>query len=262
MTPKPTPKPIPETPGMFFANTPAEDAYEPAYTAWKAAPGPAGNAAVLTALRPVIDGAVRTHVGEPNPLITSRARAMTLEGLASYDPAKGKLKTHVYNHLLGLKRVNRKQTNIVRAPERVQYDRANLDDATRQLGDELGREPTDGELADRTGFSVRRMSRVRSYNPAASEGAVSDPETGAGFSGNVSSPGEDVGAAWRQIVYDDLDPYHQKVMELALGLNGRRQISNQAIAAKMGRSPGAISQAKGRIQKLIDEGDELDPFRS
>lgn len=241
-------------------NSQLEDKYRSPYEAWKSVPGPASNAQILTHVQPIIDGAIKTHVGQSNPLLVSRARRMALDGLRSYDPSVGRLETHLYNQLQGLKRVNRQQTQVMRVPERMQIDKAKLSAAAQDFLNENGREPTDAELADYTGFSLRRMAHVRRYNPAVAEGAVADPLTGQGYSGGVIDPHRATRSAWMQLVYDDLDPYHQKIMEYGLGLNGRKKLSNMAIAAKMGRSPGAISQAKLRIQKMLDEAEEISPF--
>ena len=51
-------------------------------------------------------------------------------------------------------------------------------------------------------------------------------------------------------------------MENSLGMNGRKVLSNQELARKLNRSPGAISQAKARIQELLNKEDELSPFGS
>lgn len=258
ITPKPaTPKPLdpPSIPELMPPSTTSllEPDMRKPYDTWKSTPGPASNAAMLKHLEPTIQGAIRTHVGEPNPLLVSRARRMALEGLNSYDPMRGRLQTHLYNHLQGLKRVNRQQTQILKVPERIQLDHYQLGKMEEELTNELGREPTDGELTDRTGFSMKRLAALRRYSPAVAEGAMSDPETGAAFEGEAYDPRGEHDRAVLQAVYDELDPHHQKVMELALGLNGRRALPNDMIAAKMNRSPGAISQAKKRIQDIIDE---------
>lgn len=239
-----------------------EDDFREPYTAWKAKPGPDTNAAMLKALHPTIEGAVRTHVGEPNPLIVSRARVMALQGLQGYDPKRGRLQSHMYNHLLGLKRANRQQTTILKVPERVQMDKYHLENSTKELRAVLGREPTDDELADHTGFNPARIAKVRGYKAGLSEGHMSDlEEQGLGFTGGgVKMPGQVPASHWRDIVYDELDDHHKKVMEYAFGLNGRKALPNHVIAAKMNRSPGAISQAKARIQKMLDEEHELSPF--
>lgn len=239
-----------------------EDDLRPHYEAWKTNPGPETNAAMLRALHPTIEGAIRTHVGEPNPLLVSRGRVMMLQGLAGYDPKRGRLNSYAYNHLLGLKRANRQQTTILKVPERVQLDKYHLETAVKELRAQLGREPTDAQLADHTGFNPARIAKVRSYRSGLSEGYVDDLEAaGVGFSGGGAQiPGGVPASHWRDIVYDELDEYHRAIMELAFGLNGRRPLQNQEIARKLGRSPGAISQAKLRIQKMLDEEHELSPF--
>lgn len=235
-----------------------EDDFREPYTAFKKTPTPDTRANLLTALHPVIEGAIRTHVGPPNPLLISRARMMTLDGLGNYDPSRGKLKTHLYNHLLGLRRVNRQQTQILKVPERIAMQRQRLDRAEQELTHTLGREPTDQEIADHTGIAVPRMSRVRSYKPGVAEGSLE--AASGGIYGGVVSPVNKHTQSWMAIIYDDLDPYHRRVMELSLGMNGRKPMANQDIARRLNRSPGAISQAKARIQALLNEEDELSPF--
>lgn len=234
-----------------------DDLREP-YTAWRAKPGPDTNASMLKALHPTIEGAIRTHVGEPNPLLVSRARVMALQGLQGYDPKRGRLQNHLYNHLLGLKRANRQQTTILKVPEKVQLDKYHLDNATKELRAVLGREPTDAQLADHTGFSTARIAKVRGYQSGLSEGYLDDMEAaGVGFAGaGVKTPGvQPKQSHWRDIIYDELDDYHRSIMEMT-----ERGVPNHVIARKLNRSPGAISQAKGRIQKLLDEEFELSPF--
>lgn len=233
-----------------------ENLREP-YLNWKKNPGPEANAQILNTLHPTIEGAIKTHVGQSNPLLYSRARLMALEGLKNYDPARGRLQSHLYNHLQGLKRVNRQQTTILKVPERVALDRYHLENAHQELTHALGREPTDEEIANHTGVSLKRIAKVRNYSPAVAEGTLQEAMLGEGPVGGVSLPGAPSHPMHVDMVYDELDDYHKKVMEHALGLHGRRPLSNQSIARKMNRSPGAISQAKLRIQKMLDEAQEL-----
>lgn len=236
-----------------MANSMLEADFLEPYNSWKTKPSPDANAKMLDTLHPVIEGAIRTHTGSTNPLIYSQARRLTLEGLRSYDPSRGRLQTHLYNHLQGLKRINRQQTTIIQVPERIAMERNALEQAEQELRNTLGREPTDDEISDQTGLSAKRLARVRSYNPGMAEGSLED---GTVFGGSATMGARSRGDIWQDVVYDELDPYHKKVMELTLGLNGRRPVSNNEIARILRRSPGAISQAKLRIQEMLNQ-DEL-----
>jgi hypothetical protein len=229
------------------------------FKTWKATPGPDANASMLKTLQPTIDKAISTHVGQSSPLLTSRARKMTLDALHSYDPNRSRLGTHLFNQLQGLKRVQRRQTTVLSVPERVSLDRYHLEEAERSLGAELGREPTDHELADHTGFSFKRMAHIRSYKPAVSQGLLETLGEGQVF-GGVQGRRENSQDMWLRMVYDDLNPFDQKVMEHAIGFNGRPLLPNHEIAHKLNRSPGFISQRKKYIQQLMDQEPELSPF--
>lgn len=234
------------------------DFIEP-YHAWKTNQTPTGNAQMLETLSPVIEKGIRAHVGEPNPLLTSRARGLALQGLRSYDPSRSRLQTHMFNQLQGLKRIARQQSQVIKAPERVIFDQQALRGYEQELADELGREPSDAELANHSGFSLKRIAHVRKYQPGVSEGTMEG--LAPGFTGGIR-PDSRAQQMWVELVYDDLPPMDQRILELSLGLHGRRPLSNQEIARKLGRSPGAISQRKARIQQLLDKEQELSPFLS
>ncbi len=233
-----------------------EEQHRDAYGRWTADPSPASNAAFLKHLQPTIDSAIKTHVGTSSPLLVSRARKMALDAARSYDPKRARLQTHLFNQLQSLKRANRQLSTVVKVPERVSIDRYHLDRYTKDLTDEFGREPTDTELADRTGFSPKRIAKIRSYTPAVAEGTLTAATEGNVY-GGVDEIGSKRKSMWAEMVYDDLLPQDQKVMEYALGLNGRKPLSNTEIARKLGKSPGLISQRKKHIQELLDREEEM-----
>ena len=238
-------------------NSYLEEEYQSPYNAWKTEPSPSSRAALLQAVTPVLDRGIRTHVGEPNSLLTSRARQLALKSFDTYDPSRARLGAHLTSQLQGLKRIARQQHQVIRAPERVIFDQARLGRYEQELADELGREPTDYELSNRTGFSMARLKKVRGYSQGISEGQLEQVDPGL-------QPGmwEDRTAhdAWLRIVYDELAPLDQKILEYTLGYNGRPMLSNQEIARKLGRSPGAISQRKQKIQQALDREPNLSPF--
>ncbi len=239
-----------------------EPEFAPHFQTWKLNPTPHAATGLLRALQPTIDKAIGAHVGAPNPFLRSRAKQMALQAVGSYDPYRAKLSTHLFNQLQGLKRVARKQNQVIAVPERVALAQGQVLQAENELLDRLGRDPTTTELADYTGLSAKRLRQVRAAPSNAMpegyyEGMVGE-EGGGGFSPAVQ---HDPTQAYLELVYSDLDPSNQQIMEWTLGLHGRKKLSNQQIAAKLGLTPGAISQRKAAIQRMLDEQQGFGTFQ-
>lgn len=238
-----------------------EPEYLEPYNVWKADPSPQNNATMLQTLQPVIDKGMRMYAGESNPLLQSRARRIALDGLRNYDASRSRLQTHLLNQMQGLRRIARQQSQPILPPERLFQDSQRLRQYEQELQDELGRAPTSAELADRTGLSLAKIERARRMQLGLSEGSFRDSENNSDALLGVSIPGDRRRQdAWMKLVYDDLPPLDQQIMELSLGLYGHRKHSNAEIAKKLNRSPGAISQRKSRIQQLLDQQERLSPF--
>lgn len=230
----------------------------PHYDAWKADASPESTSRFLTAINPNIRRAVTAAVGPgDDAILTGRARRMALDAMPRYDPAKSKIDTFLHNQLRGLRRVQRDALAGVKSPERTVVAAYALRQAEDSYRNEHDSDPTDEDLMDNLGVNAKQLAKLRSFHAAVPEGSLVDRETGAPASVGVVSQARDI---WPDLVYAELDPYHKKIMEWTLGLNGRQPLSNQDIARKLGRSPGAISQAKARIQAKLDDVEGLSPF--
>lgn len=229
-----------------------EPEYADIYKSWKQQASPENNMKMLTALHPMIAKGVQQYTGSQDPINVSRGRQLVLDGLNTYDPMKAKLQTHVYNHLQGLKRYNRQLSNVVKIPERTSFAYKRFQDYTQELQDELGRDPTDGEIQDRTGFTAKTLKELRNYSTGVNEGYFQqqDEDLSSAIGLKTDKESSDM---WRQMIYEDLSAMDKLVMEHTLGLNGKRKLSNQELALKLGRSPGAITQRKQKIQELLDQ---------
>ena len=239
-----------------------EDDYAQEFTAWQKQPNPQTTGQLLRKLQPVIDRGVRAHVGpKPSPVLRSRARRVTLDALNTYDPQQARLSTHVTNHLMGLRRIARRQQQVLRVPERVSLDQQFLANAEAELHDKLGREPTPGELADHTGVSRDRINYVRKFRPPVAEGSLlASMETGPEESAFLPAVKQDTTSVLLEAVYGDLEGTGQKIMDWTLGLHGSKPISNQDIAKRLRLTPGAVSQRKAQIQRRIDEMEQYGLF--
>lgn len=234
---------------------PVDDLSGP-YEKWKTAADPDSTAEILRALKPSIDQGIRLFVGQtnPSPNLQSRARQTALQALGTYQPEKGSLRTHITNAMQGMRRVNRNEQNPVTVPDRAWLDHARLEHASAELEFRLGRPPTDAELADRSGLSMRRIGRIRTVVLPAiptSRFERPDDEDAAGFQPAVTGAADH--SVLHAAVYDELDPVGQKIFEWSLGYNGNRTLPNSVIARKLGISPSAVTQRKERIQRRMDE---------
>lgn len=235
-----------------------EPEFKDVYNTWKTTPSPETNSQLIGVLEPVIQKGIQSY-GTSDPISYSRARLMTLDAVRKYDPRRASLQSHVLTNLQGLRRATAKQQNFVRVPERLAIESQRLNETQQQLQDELGRLPTDNEIADSMGLPLKRLAQIRRAKSGYAGSQVQSEDTQEDPGSRV--PGRSRAAElWTQIVYDDLSPIDQKIMEHTLGLNGQDRLSNQEIAAKLGRSPGAITQRKIKIQQMLDREAELSPF--
>lgn len=232
------------------------------YMSWVNDQSPAQNDMMIQKIQPIIDSALKTYVGqEAPPSIRLQAKRMALDGLKNYDPSKSKLKTHMMWHLQGLKRASAKSNQILNVPERVRLDSNYINTSFDELSDQLGRDPSDHELADYTGMSIKRIDKVRRFKPGISEGfasRVQSGDDGDGVSDPASRiPGMNGGDSWKDFVYDGLDDRSKLIMEHTFGMNGKKVLDNTGIAAKLRITPARVSQIRADIQKKMDSRERL-----
>lgn len=243
--------------------TKLETEYADAYNAWTQDDNPTTRQQLLTTIQPAINTAVKTFGGgSPSPAVLGQAKLMALEAARSYKPDRGSLGTHVISHLRGLQRVSAQSQQIISIPERVMLDRRHLQEEEEQLRDQLGRDPSDMEIANASGLSLRRIRHIRSAKLPTNSGGFVD-ETGDVFDPASLVPGDNQAEdAWRQMVYYDLNDIDRAIMDFTLGSNGSPVLENREIARRLRISPGAVSQRKSKIQAMLDLRTQISPFRS
>jgi RNA polymerase primary sigma factor len=119
---------------------------------------------------------------------------------------------------------------------------------------DLGREPSDEELADITGIALPRVikvrKRMRSRVPfSVAEGEDDDENSGTDVAVSRRTPYDD----WVDAVYHDLGEIDKIILQHRSGYRGAEILPNQEIAKKLGLSPAAVSQKAARIQARLDE---------
>lgn len=241
-----------------------EDDYRPHFEAYAADPSPRNAGALLRTVDPLVRLGVRTYGGGNSPLAYSRARKIALDALGGYDPRKASLKTHLMSHMRGLQRYRSQLNQPLSVPEQVMLEHQRVYNAGRELEDELGRTPSDAELSDRAGVSMKRLGYVRQYRPAVTEGqfhnltAGKDEGMESAFDPAVVRRDPALEAA--EFVYHDLDPVDQVILERSMGMHGSSRASQKDIAKALGMSPSAVTQRAQRIQMQLDALSDAELF--
>jgi DNA-directed RNA polymerase specialized sigma subunit len=236
------------------------------HTSWKNNQTPETNTQILKSVQPVVDTALTMYAGvDHSPSIRSQAKLLALKALNSYSPERGNVRNHLLSQLQSLRRMSAKEQNIISIPEQVGLDFQRISQAENELQDSLGREPTEGELADYTNLSRRRIQKIKSFNQPLAEGVVSSPTEEGTSGGDIGSkiPGDRrADDAWLDFVYGDLGPTDKLIMDMTLGRNGKRKAATQDIARRLNITPGAVSQRAAKIQEMLDKRYTYGGFRS
>jgi DNA-directed RNA polymerase specialized sigma subunit len=236
-----------------------EPSFAEPFNNWQKKPTPENASTLLTAIHPVLTAALRTY-GTQSPTMYSRAKIMALDAMSRYDPTQAKLRTHLMFQLQGLRRHAAKEQQILSVPEQVGLDLNHLRESENVLRDQLGRDPSTAELSEHTFLSPKRIEYIRAAHPSYSEGGQ-QRSTDEGE--DIYSPAvqmEPNTANLVEMLYHDLSPVDQLIVEHTLGLHGKRLASNQTLARRLKISPGAVSQRKAKIQAQLDEFMRINPF--
>ena len=105
------------------------------------------------------------------------------------------------------------------------------------------------ELADRTGYSLKKIEKLLNGSSVVSETATINPETNGSTQFSSDLTDED----FFEYVYRSVGPIDQKIMEWSSGYHGKPVLSNQEIAKRLRVSAAAISQRKAKILDKMSE---------
>ena len=203
---------------------------------------------LMTAMQPLIHSEVnRWKAAAPQVALKRHADALTLHAIKTYDPNKGAaLGTHVMNRLKKLSRTAYQHQDLVRLPENKKLRSQALYNASSELQGEFGRDPTNDELADRLGWSPKRVSDVQ--RSLVGEYVESQDVGGEMFSDVYGRDGSDPVLDY---IYYDLDPTDKQIFEHLTGYSGKPVMTMQQVAMKLGLTDSQVRTRKTRIVKKI-----------
>ena len=182
-----------------------------------------------TRLRDIPPGAVRAEF-----------TAQAVQAFQTYDPNRGaKLSTHLGHQLKKAQRFCTTYQNPGRIPENRIYKIRELQDATTRLDEDLGRMPSQLEIADKLKWSPRQVDVLqREIRRALPTGQFeSDP------SSFTPSRHKEI---MRLLPYE-LSGEERQVFEHLYGVGGRTKLGPGQIAKKLGISAPKVSRLKKAI---------------
>lgn len=181
----------------------------------------------------------------PKSAILFEYKRRLLQGLERYDPKKGtSLSTFVSYYLKKPGRFVKKYQNVGRIPEH------RIDQITKYkalgtyLDEQLGRAPTQDELAEHLGWPVKEVARMASEQrkDLLTSGFESDPTT-------VEPAREE--EVFRLIKYE-LTPEELQVLRHTFGLDGAPQLSPGEIGRKFHMNPSKVSRIRKRLREKME----------
>ena len=224
-----------------------KDSYTRAYNEWVVSRTPEAMAGLVDAFMPTVNAEIMQYSG-PKELLRSRGRFLVTQAVKSFNPMSGaKLNSWVVTNLRQLSRYG-KRLRPVRASEAMIRNAAELASVESRMEDDLGRKPTDEELMDETGWSLKTIAEIRKSSPAAvnmgsfgedDDGEVGSPEPG------IVTPSRLPYAA--EAVYMGLDDKDKEIFDGKTGMHGKKQVSGSSLADMLNISPAAVSQRASAI---------------
>lgn len=217
---------------------------------WQTSGSKDDEAEILRQMKPTISSAMNSYAPGMEKQLAIKAARLTLDSLKSFKPDMGAdPTTYVFHNLKRLNRYNSKRNNILPQPEAAQAEAKFIADLSMQFEDEKGREPSVGELADLSGYSVKKINKILD-----GQVIVNDSSTLSEDARQSTFTSKDVGDEdYWEYVYASVSPVDQKIMEWTSGFHGKPVLSNNQIAQKLKITPAAVSQRKNKILSMMSE---------
>lgn len=217
---------------------------------WQKKETPEGSAVILTKLQPTIRSAITSYAPGMEKSLAIKAAGLALDAMRTYKPDQGTdPTTFAFHNLKRLSRLGATRGVIMPQAESARYAMQTVVEASRNFEDQRGREPSMAELADITGLSKTRVTKLLDAPIA-----TSDSSTLSEDSQETTHTSKDVGPDdYYEYVYRSVGPIDQKIMEWASGKRGKTPLSTSEIATKLKISAAAVSQRKAKIHRLMSD---------
>ena len=216
---------------------------------WKTSRSPEDLRVLSKSMEPVIYAETQRWGGQiPDYALRANANLYMLKAFETYDPNSGAaLSTHVINHLRKLSREVYKNQDIVRMPENMKIESTTIFRAKQELSGQLGRDPTNEELADHLGWSLSRISRVErsqigEFVGSRDEGQDIFAEAGSG-TGHTARV---------DFAYSAMSPVQKQVFSALTGYGGAKVLSRDELVRTLGpgMTPDRLRTIIADVQRI------------
>ncbi len=230
-----------------------EQKLQDAYDIWKKndfSPEYTGN--FLGTAQPVIDKAITSFGGGQKDVLSSYAKTLAIDAAKKYDPSHGtKLSNFLFAQMQPMQREYQARTHSLHVPELARQQLTQLDQTEQELAHELGRNPSDIEIAEKASISVPRLHYIRKHygQMEMPEGIWDAEKSEFIYAGTETQDPQDVIIEY---VYHDSDNIDKQIMQYKGGLWNNPVLSTNEIAKKLGISSAAVSQRSARIDARLN----------
>ncbi|MHA2333765.1 MAG: hypothetical protein ACXAEU_17195 [Candidatus Hodarchaeales archaeon] len=198
---------------------------------------------LLKQMDPLIRKATNVYSGKvnlPPSAIRAEFQIQAIKAFDKYKPEKGAaLGTYLTWQLKQGKRFITSYQNLGRIPETRVYKITEFNNEKDKLADEIGREPSALELADRLKWPMSQVSAMElELRKEVPSSTVAGDLTG-------TKPSKE--AEVMRLLQYDLGNEERIVYEYLIGINGKQQLSPGQIAKKLKMTPSKVSRIKTKI---------------